>query len=220
MSAVSAILDRTHRHNVYIEDLATLQFDLKPIERLLLSVHFGFLDILIHEGEESFQLDQKNIHRTLKSLPHQDFFSKLSFQTLLDIFNSNKTAMYIDFELCGLSRNDPETGFFHKFSSKLINPPERSTSTEDLAFAVWNVLAIRRFFLLTIINCVKITSQQPPILMADPLIDFEEVQSYGVAVFQFFAENKIICEQAVTPRLDFNTFAAENFSRSLKTLTP
>ena len=138
--------DRIHRHNDYIKDIVALQFEVKPIEHLLLRVHFGFLDILVHEGEHFFTLDQKNIHRNLRSLPHRDFLSKLSIQTLLDMFDVNKAAMYIDFELCGLSKDDPETGFYHSFSKRLVLPSERSTSHEDIAFAVWNVLAIRRFF--------------------------------------------------------------------------
>ena len=212
--------DRIHRHNDYINDIVALQFEVKPFEHLLLRVHFGFLDILIHEGEHCFTFDLKNIHRNLKFLPHRDFLSKLSIKALLHMFDVNKAAMYIDFELCGLSKDDPETGFYHMFSKRLVHPSERSISNEDLAFVVWNVLAIRRFFLLTIINCVKITSQQPPILMTDPLSDFEEVKSCGVAVFQLFAENKVLCEKAVHPRFDFNTFSAENFPRSFQAFTP
>ena len=193
--------ERIHRHSEFLQDLVTSQYDLKPIERLLLDVHLGFLDILIHTGEESFILDKTNIHRILRSLPHRDFFSKLPFPTLLDLFEANKAAMYIDFELCGLSSSDLHNGFFHKFSTRLVNPVERSTSIVDLSFAVWNILAIRRYFLLTIINCVKITNKQTPIHMSDPLCDFEEVQSCAVSAFNFFSENKILCEQAVYPRL-------------------
>ena len=55
--------------------------------------------------------------------------------------------------------------------------------------------------------------------MTDPLCDFEEVKSCGVAIFQLFAENKVLCEQAVYPRFDFHTFSAENFLPSFQALT-
>ena len=56
--------------------------------------------------------------------------------------------------------------------------------------------------------------------MTDPLSDFEEVKSCGVAVFQLFAENKVFCEKAVHPRFDLNTFSVENFPPSFQALTP
>ena len=79
MSAITN-QERILRHDEFLQELVTLQYDLKPIERLLLDVHLGFLDILIRKGEESFRVDKTNIHRSLRSLPHRDFFPNCLFQ--------------------------------------------------------------------------------------------------------------------------------------------
>ena len=183
--------------------------NLHPIKQLLFLSHLPLIRILFQNSfRHSLDVNIVRIH-LLRSLPHQRFLRYLPIKTIKMLLTKNQEAFTQDFKKCGIKN---KSSIKKTFTDLLLVSSSPDPDLKDLASLLWNILWLRREFLLFIVNSIKNIQGIQPLSFRDTFFDFEDFRFCAESAFHEYLTNPSVRECQLRPRFDFSSYHYDRFN--------
>ena len=110
-------------------------------------------------------------------------------KTLKSLLIKNQEAFMQDFKKCGIK---DKSSIKKTFTDLLLVSSSPDPDLTDLASLLWNILWLRREFLLFIVNSIKNIQGIQPLSFRDTFFDFEDFRFCAKSAFHEYLTNSSV----------------------------
>jgi len=181
---------------------------LDPIKKFLFISHRSIIRILNGNSVTPTDLRISKIH-LLRSLPHRHFWYLLPKTTIQTILDRNIKAFYKDFSKCAIKE---QSSIYQTFVKLLLVSTSLEPDVKEFSNRLWNILWLRREFLLYTINYSRTINGKFPLSFKDSFFNFAEFSYCAPTAFQDYLTNSSINTIQMHPRFDFSAYSNDRFT--------
>ena len=124
-------------------------------------------------------------------------------------FNKKSRSISQDFKKCDIK---DKSSIKKTFTDLLLVSSSPDPDLKDLASLLWNILWLRREFLLFIVNSIKNIQGIQPLSFRDTFFDFEDFRFCAESAFHEYLTNPSVRECQLRPRFDFSSYHYDRFN--------